>query len=277
MAREQFTGYEDAWRYERFISAIEQNAGITWVEAERDARAALETLAERISRTEILELSSELPPQLQKWLLDAGGARPERFGPDEFVRRVATRAGDDEETAEAHTKAVFVGLARLVRHQEMRTLAHQLPSSYRTLIGEALHRPRDPSAPQALPIKEFMRRVEDRIGTADAETAVRATEAVLETLAERIAAGQVEDMLAALPEELHPPLERGVEHSRHAVRMSLDEFVWRVAEREAEGVTYEEALEHARAVFRTLRDALPDKEFSDLLSELPRGYYEALL
>lgn len=76
-------------------------------------------------------------------------------------------------------------------------------------------------------------------------------------------------MLEALPEELHAPLERGLERSREAVRMSLDEFVARVAERE--GVTMEGALEHARAVFATLREALPSKEFSDLLSELPRG------
>jgi hypothetical protein len=30
-------------------------------------------------------------------------------------------------------------------------------------------------------------------------------------------------------------------------------------------------------VFATLREALTDREFSDLLAELPRGYYEALL
>ena len=57
--------------------------------------------------------------------------------------------------------------------------------------------------------------------------------------------------------------------------MSLDEFIARIAERE--GVGYEQALEHARAVFATLRETLTHKEFSDLLSELPRGYQEALL
>jgi len=42
-------------------------------------------------------------------------------------------------------------------------------------------------------------------------------------------------------------------------------------------VSWEEALEHARAVFTTLREALPDKEWSDMLDELPSGYQEALL
>jgi hypothetical protein len=30
-------------------------------------------------------------------------------------------------------------------------------------------------------------------------------------------------------------------------------------------------------VIATLREALPPKEFSDLLTQLPRGYHEALL
>ena len=55
--------------------------------------------------------------------------------------------------------------------------------------------------------------------------------------------------------------------------MSLDEFVHRIEERE--GVTYE--LDHARAVFATLREVIPDEEFSDLLRQLPRAYDEALL
>ncbi|HWF34598.1 MAG TPA: DUF2267 domain-containing protein [Solirubrobacteraceae bacterium] len=275
MARGQFNGYDDAWRFERFIATIETRAGITWDRAEGVARAVLETLSRRLDREEVLELASELPPHLSGWLLESAEAQPKRFGPEEFVRRVAERAGEDERPARAQTEAVFVALARLVRHREIQELAHQLPASYRKLLGEALHPPREPSRPEVLGIKEFMRRVEDRIGTSDPEVAVRATEAVLETLAERLAAGEVEDMLEVLPEELHAPLERGLAASRQALRMSLDEFVGRIAERE--DVTMEAALDHARAVLTTLREALPDKEFSDMLAELPRAYYEALL
>jgi uncharacterized protein (DUF2267 family) len=39
----------DDWRYERFITTIEQKAGIPWSEAERAARATLQTLAERLT------------------------------------------------------------------------------------------------------------------------------------------------------------------------------------------------------------------------------------
>jgi uncharacterized protein (DUF2267 family) len=101
-------------------------------------------------------------------------------------------------------------------------------------------------------------------------------EAVMETLAERIAGGEVDDLFAALPPELAPPLERGKAHTGgKAQRMSLDEFVEKVAERE--GVTREQALEHAQAVFAGLREVLPERELSDLLDELPRGYQEALI
>jgi uncharacterized protein (DUF2267 family) len=126
-----------------------------------------------------------------------------------------------------------------------------------------------------LPLDEFLDRVGGRAGL-DNAAAQRATEAVLETLAERIAGGEVDDVAEYLPQQLQPALERGKERTRgKAQRISLDEFVGRIADRE--GVTWEDALEHARAVFATLREALPDKELSDVLAELPRAYSEALL
>jgi uncharacterized protein (DUF2267 family) len=94
---------------------------------------------------------------------------------------------------------------------------------------------------------------------------------VLETLAERIAGGEVDDLIASLPPELHPPLRKGNELSNGAARrLSLDEFLRRVAERE--GVAPPLAREHARAVFATLREALPDKEFFDVTAQLPDAY-----
>lgn len=39
-----------------------------------------------------------------------------------------------------------------------------------------------------------------------------------------------------------------------------------------EGVTFDEAREHSRAVFRSLREAIPDKEFRDTAAQLPKDY-----
>jgi uncharacterized protein (DUF2267 family) len=117
---------------------------------------------------------------------------------------------------------------------------------------------------------EFRRRVAERAGL-DAEGARRATDAVLVTLAERIAGGEVEDLIARLPVELHAPLREGDALSHGAARrMSLDDFLRRIAERE--GVTPAEARRHARAVFATLREAVGEREFLDVSAQLPLEY-----
>jgi uncharacterized protein (DUF2267 family) len=37
-------------------------------------------------------------------------------------------------------------------------------------------------------------------------------------------------------------------------------------------VSTEEAADHARAVFRALRELLPERELRDVMAELPRDY-----
>jgi uncharacterized protein (DUF2267 family) len=267
--------YDDVYRYERFITTIQQRAGISWEKAEHAARATLRTLAERISAGEARDLAADLPTPLREWLLAAGQGDAERFGLNEFVRRVAEREQVDTETAERHARAVLVALGRLVRGDEIADLVAELPNEYAPLIGGAARVSRDPLPPEALPLDEFLERVRGRAGL-DRDAALRATNAVLETLAARIAGGEVDDLAAYLPEDLRAALMRGKEASGgRARRMSLDEFVANVAERE--DATWEDALEHTRAVFTTLREALPDKELADVLAQLPRGYSEALL
>jgi uncharacterized protein (DUF2267 family) len=275
MAHEFDEAYDDVWRYERFITTIEQRTGVGWDRAERAARAVLETLGERISGGQARDLARDLPGDVRRWLLDSATGDAEAFDATEFVRRVAEREGVDTDTAERHARAVFIAVARLVRSSEFEDMAAELPKDYRALIGEALGRRRDPAEYEVVPQDEFLDRVGGRAGL-DPAAAERAAEAVLETLGERIAGGEADDIASVLPGPLRGALERGSERTRgKAQRMSLDEFVGRIADRE--GVAWEEALEHVRAVFATLREALPPKEWSDLLDELPRGYQEALL
>jgi uncharacterized protein (DUF2267 family) len=266
--------YSDEWRYERFIAAIEQLTGLPWTRAERAAQATMETLGERITGDQARMLAEDLPVELRMWLL-SDGSEAQRFDVGEFLRRVAEREKVDSETAEQHVKAVFVALARLVRSDEMAKLEGQLPQEYRRLIGEARKHARDQGAPALVLGDVFVERVARRAALEPPE-ARRASEAVVETLAERIAGGEVDDLAEQLPEDLHPALERGkASTGGKAQKMSLDEFIERIADRE--GISYEQALEHARAVFAALRDTVTEKEFSDMLAELPRGYREALL
>jgi uncharacterized protein (DUF2267 family) len=52
--------------------------------------------------------------------------------------------------------------------------------------------------------------------------------------------------------------------------MNLGEFLTLVAERA--GVGPDQAREYAGAVLATIHDAVTEKEYRDLLSELPRSY-----
>src|ERR1700704_3032093 len=94
--------YSDEWRYERFITTIEQRAGISWNDAENAARATLQTLADRISAGHARQLAGDLPPQIRKWFNPSGAAAREDaqdFDVGEFLTRVAEREGVDPETA----------------------------------------------------------------------------------------------------------------------------------------------------------------------------------
>jgi uncharacterized protein (DUF2267 family) len=261
------TGETDNQLYERFVTTIAQQAEIAREEAERAAQAVLETLADRLSAGQARDLAAHLPPQVRPWLATTGG--PEPFHADELVRRIAQRAGVGLPTAERYARAVFVALGRFVPAKEVEDMAAELPRDYRPLL-EGI----EPPPAQVMPVEELLERVARHAGV-DRARARRVAEAVLETLAERISGGEVEDLAAQLPAELRPALERGNALSHGAARrMSLDEFVTRVAERE--GVTPDEARDHVRAVFLTLREAVSSKEIADLEAQLPKEYAAVL-
>jgi uncharacterized protein (DUF2267 family) len=247
--------------HEEFIRIIQVHGDLSWEDAERAARAVLETLGERIASGETRDIAERLPPEISAYVLSDDDAR--RFDRHEFVRRVAEREDVDTASAERHARAVFTALWRAVGRDELGDLAAELSKDYDPLLPIGPH----------LPVVSYdtsLARVADRAGV-DAQAATRIAEAVLETLGERIAGGEVEDLEAALPTQLHAPLVRGdAESGGKATRMSLEEFVDRVAERE--GVDHDRAHDHARAVFATLRDVLPDKDFRDIDSQLPADY-----
>jgi uncharacterized protein (DUF2267 family) len=249
--------------HERFITTVQQKAGTSRPDAERAARATLETLAERLSAGQARDLAGQLPPELAPWLATDTPAEP--FHVDEFIRRVGAREQVDLAAAERHARAVFDALGRTVSEDEIDDMAAELPGDFEPLIAEANRR-----FVHLLPAEEFWERVAQRAAL-DADGARRATHAVLTTLAERISGGEVDDLIARLPVELHPPLQEGNALSKGvARRLSLEDFLRRIAERE--GVAPAEAREHARAVFATLREAVGEEEFLDVSAQLPLEY-----
>jgi uncharacterized protein (DUF2267 family) len=229
--------------------------------ARRTIQVTLQTLGERIDAGEARHLAGELGEQLAPWVATSSPA--ERFDVHEFVRRVAERAGIGVELAEDHVKAVFVGLERALSDRAFAHLRSQLSSDFLRLL---------PIGPEivVMPAESFTQRVADRARIAPDE-ARRATEAVLETLAMRIAGGEVYDLKVRLPVAFHPALDRGEAlGGGEARRMSVDAFVRRVAERE--GTSVEQARRDVAAVLGTVREAIGELEFLDVTAQLPEDY-----
>jgi uncharacterized protein (DUF2267 family) len=258
--------------YDGFVGIVQEAGQIPREEAERVSCATVRTLAERVTSGEAEDLVDRLPGKLSS-CVDTDH-RPERFDVAEFVRRIAQRAEVDPESAPRDAQAVLVALWRAVGSEEFKDLRAQLPKDFDPLLDEALSRVPSPAfdAPEpagGLSAEEIVGRVAQRMGQ-DRESAQRALEAVLQELAIRITAGQVEDLELRLPRALRPPLERGLSRSFTARPLALDTFLEGIAR--LEGADRSSATEHARAVLTTLREAVGEDEWTDTTAQLPRDY-----
>jgi uncharacterized protein (DUF2267 family) len=115
---------------------------------------------------------------------------------------------------------------------------------------------------------EFVQHVADRAGVS-LEHAAMLTQATLRGLADRISGGQAEDLAVQLPEKLAQLLQ--VSPHKPAEDYGYARFVDNVREM-APDVPAEAVVPGIRAVLLTLRDAVPDKEFTDTMAQLPREF-----
>lgn len=113
---------------------------------------------------------------------------------------------------------------------------------------------------------EFVGQVQDRARLPSRGDTVRAIQATPETLAERIAAGEVDDLAAQLPPELGTFLG-DVDTTE---RFSVDDFFLRVAAKETADLP--DAVHHARAVIAVLQEAVTTGEIEDVRAQLPDDY-----
>jgi uncharacterized protein (DUF2267 family) len=252
--------------HDNFLSVVAQHAVGGREGAERASRAVLQTLGERIDREEARQLAAQLPPELAPWLATTTPA--ERFDADDFVGRVAQREGVDGAAAHLHVRAVFDALARAVSPDEWHDVTSELPRSFAALLP----RGRYVEVPDG---EALLKAVADR-AEIDREAAQRAIDAVLETLAQRIAGGEVDDLIERLPIQFHDALARGRAATGGVARsMPLERFVQLIAEREAASLP--DAVEHARAVLAVLRQAIGEEEFFDVVVQLPAEYVRTLV
>ena len=119
--------------YDAFLDTVAEAARVGRDEAERATRATLRTIGERITRGEADDIAAQLPPEAAPYL-ESTERGAERFDLDEFLRRVAERAGVDAESSERLASAVFLALGRALTREEMDDLAAQLPRDIRRLL-----------------------------------------------------------------------------------------------------------------------------------------------
>jgi len=137
-----------------------------------------------------------------------------------------------------------------------------------SLFGELSWRPgRRIQAPS---LDEFARRVASHSGLSPAEAA-QASDAVLETLAERITRKERHVLALHLPRRLRPTLETGGWRSDE---FPLEEFLRRVGERQ--GASDGSAYENTRAVLSTLAEVVAKGEMDYLRAQLSRDYETVL-
>ncbi|MGW4465163.1 DUF2267 domain-containing protein [Micromonospora sp. NPDC004704] len=112
---------------------------------------------------------------------------------------------------------------------------------------------------------DFIATVARRTGQST-EQATALTYATLQTLADRISAGESQDLADKVPTRLADSL-RKPSSREFADPFDLAEFLRRVGNRA--GLDDTQAAPGAAAVLSTLREAVPDYEFDDMRSQLP--------
>jgi uncharacterized protein (DUF2267 family) len=120
--------------YDTFTRTAAERAGMTSDAMDLIERATLQTLAERITGGEAHDLASQLPKPLQQELMGADEPA-EPFDVDEFVRRVAVRAGATPNEAWTGAAATLSTLSDAVTPGEFDDVVSQLPQEYRELVA----------------------------------------------------------------------------------------------------------------------------------------------
>lgn len=104
-------------------------------EARVAARTTVRTLGERISRGEAENVATYLQGDAEEWILDEDLEQAAAFGVEEFVDRIADRAGVSDDQAQVYARAVTDVLEDVVPTRELRQATAQLPPEYDAVLS----------------------------------------------------------------------------------------------------------------------------------------------
>lgn len=122
-------------QYSDFVRRVQKHAGLKTIEqAIIVTHATLETLGERIDRTNRDNLASQLPGELKDALLRCAQTR--RFTLEAFYSRVAARARLGGQNAVSQVKSVLAVLREAVAEGEIQHIVEDLPEEYEEILCE---------------------------------------------------------------------------------------------------------------------------------------------
>lgn len=117
---------------DKFATTVADRAG--WCdqqEARQASRVVLEVLGERDLKGEAANLGAQLPGEFKSFLTNPETPGDEKFGRDEFLRRVSQRLDFPDEDAAILTRAVLSTAADAATDNERIDFLHQLPHDLR--------------------------------------------------------------------------------------------------------------------------------------------------
>jgi len=121
-------------KYKDFLGEVHARAHLAELEeAVKATRATLEVFGIRLTKDERDNLKAQLPEEIGIYL--AYGGEVERFGLDEFYRRVQEREGVDMPDTIHHAQAVISVLDDAVSRGELKDIKAQLPEDFSPLFN----------------------------------------------------------------------------------------------------------------------------------------------
>jgi uncharacterized protein (DUF2267 family) len=128
--------FDEELKYRRFIDSLVR-AGLGNAQAaEQAAVAVLCNLQQRISGGEARDMNDELPWALRDLLRRCElhpRSRPERFGREEFLVRIAEDLGSEDVDAERVARTVLASVRELLSEKEASDVLSQLPPDLQAL------------------------------------------------------------------------------------------------------------------------------------------------
>jgi uncharacterized protein (DUF2267 family) len=115
-----------------FIRTVAERSALSREEAADLTRAALGALADRLSPGEVRHLALRLPEPLNE-SIGTRTAAAEKFGLEEFIRRVSQHTGLTVQETTTGVRAVLTTLHELLGDEQFDHVTAQLPAEFREM------------------------------------------------------------------------------------------------------------------------------------------------